>query len=353
LPNEPESERAVTNESPAAAAAAPAGQIVSIGGLGAQAGAPVDDPEEITALRERAATSLENGFGFVGDYGDAFAVLRANVTLEVTPPAECVEALARDQRDDGAFEPRGFVFAGATMSGLRDASVPAALVGTLEALSVLADLRAPSSGCAERAIGFLTRAQLADGSFGHRDPVAARPAGRTGARSEERVAEEGAVSADIVRDRLFVTGMLGGFAARTPYVRPEVLTWIARFLSRVFSPERVEGGGLGTIAAFAHFYANGGDPDLADEALQWCGRELERGFRTHRFEAHQVLRVLLSCDSTALPGATFDTVELLVRLLDEQAGDGGFAGLDPGGPPGRVAPTLDALMAIRALCHAL
>ena len=33
--------------------------------------------------------------------------------------------------------------------------------------------------------------------------------------------------------------------------------------------------------------------------------------------------------------------------------DGGFAELDPGGPPGRVAPTLDALIAIRGLCQSL
>ena len=115
----------------------------------------------------------------------------------------------------------------------------------------------------------------------------------------------------------------------------------------------MEGGRLASIAAFAHFFANGGAPDLSDEALQWCGRELERGFRTHRFESVQTFRVLFYCDAHALPGATLDAVELLDRLLDEQAADGGFAALDPGGPPGRVAPTIDALMAIRATCRAL
>lgn len=301
---------------------------------------PFDDSSAIDALRERAATSLEGALGFVTDYGDAFALQRAHVTLEAASPAECVEALAAHQQEDGSFAPIGFVFSGAMMSELRDASLATPLLGTLEALGVLADLRALSSGCAERAVEYLTRVQRADGSFGEVDPVAARtPAGEP--------------LENVVRDRLFVTGMLGGYAARTPYIRPEVLRSIASFLADLWSPDRVEDGRWSAIAAFSHFYANGGDPDLADEALQWCGRELERGFRTHRFEAHETVRVLLYCDSHGLPGATFDTVELLVRLLDQQAGDGGFAALDPGGPPGRVAPTLDALIALRTLCSAL
>ena len=63
--------------------------------------------------------------------------------------------------------------------------------------------------------------------------------------------------------------------------------------------------------------------------------------------------MLLYCDATGLPGATFDAVALLERLLDEQAPDGGFSALDPGGPPGRVAPTVDALLALKVLCRAL
>jgi hypothetical protein len=263
------------------------------------------------------------------------------VTLEAASQGECVEAVARHQREDGSFDPLGFVFSGATIAELRAARVSRPLIGTLEAFSVLADVRALASGCAERAVEFLTRMQRSDGSYGYSNPAA------------ERAATDEASWGEAVSDRLFLTGMFAGFAARTPYVRPEVLTSAATFLRRLFGPDRIEQGGWGTIAAFAHFYANGGDGELADEALQWCGRELERGFRTHRFEATQTIRVLLYCDSRALPGATFDIVELLDRLLEEQAGDGGFAPLDPAGPPGRVAPTLDALIAIRALCRAL
>jgi hypothetical protein len=175
--------------------------------------------------------------------------------------------------------------------------------------------------------------QRQDGSWGRVDPTA----------TEQAPAE----------DRLFATGMLAGYAMRTAFVRPEVVDWAGRFLGELWSPDRVEGGRLPSIAAFAHFFANGGQSDLADEGLQWCGRELERGFRTQRFEAVETLRVLFYCDARALPGATFDVVELLDGLLGEQAADGGFSALDPGGPPGRVAPTIDASMAIRSLCQAL
>ena len=307
----------------------PPDEILQIDGLQP----PQEDDDAVLALRERSATALERALGFVEDYGDALARLRAHVVLEAASPGEVVERLSSLQREDGGFEPLGFVFSGALTAELRRAAPEAGLVGTLEALAVLADVHGLTSPASERAVGYLTRVQRRDGSWGHVDPAASQPPPH--------------------EDRLFATGMLAGYAMRTPFVRPEVVEWAGRFLTGLWAPEQVEGGALANIAGFAHFFANGGAPDLSDEALQWCGRELERGFRTHRFEAVQTLRVLFYCDASALPGATFDVVELLDRLLGEQAADGGFAALDPGGPPGRVAPTIDALMAIRSLSLSL
>lgn len=302
--------------------------VIQIGGIGGSDGDEPDDSQAILELRERAATALERALGFIEDYGDDLARLRAHVVLEAVEPAEVIAQVSSAQQGDGSFPPIGSVFSGARMAELRTASMDAGLVGTLEALAVLADVRGLTTKATERAVEHLMRVQRKDGSWGH------------GGESDSE-------------ERLFATGMLAGYALRTPFVRPEVIEWAGRFLSELWSPEQVEGGRLASIAAFAHFFANGGGPDLSDEALQWCGRELERGFRTHRFEAVETLRVLFYCDAQALPGATFDVVELLDRLLSEQAADGGFAALDPGGPPGRVAPTIDALMAIRSLCQGL
>jgi len=312
-------------------------EIIQIAGLDAR---EPDDSEAIVARRQQAATALERGLCFIEDYGDELARMRAQVVLEVARPADVIEQVAGRQQQDGSFEPLGAVFSGARMGELREASLDAPLVGTLEALSVLADVRGLTSAHAERAIEYLTRVQRADGSWGHLDPVceAARPA-----EADERAAS----------DRLFATGMLAGYALRTPYVRPEVIEWAGRFLEGLWSPERVEGGRLASIAAFAHFFANGGAPELADAALQWCGRELERGFRTRRFEALAVVRVLLTSDAAALPGSSLAPPELLAALLSEQAADGGFAELESGGVAARVEPTIDATLGILRLCAAI
>ena len=84
--------------------------------------------------------------------------------------------------------------------------------------------------------------------------------------------------------------------------------------------------------------------DASDETLQWCGRELERGFRARVFSAVDALGVLVDCDAHSLPGARFEPGELLVALLTEQAGDGSFgAAAEPGA---RVEPTLRGLHAL-------
>ena len=58
-------------------------------------------------------------------------------------------------------------------------------------------------------------------------------------------------------------------------------------------------------------------------------------------------------DAQAMPGATFDVAELLSRILEEQAGDGGFAELSLEGPASRTTQTFDAMLGIVRLCAAL
>ena len=140
--------------------------------------------------------------------------------------------------------------------------------------------------------------------------------------------------------RRFETGMIAGLLARTRYARPEQLLAAAEFLSTQWSPDLVQGGSWRMIAAFASCFANI-DHDASDAILQWCGRELGRGFVTRAFDAVRTARVLVSCDAHGLPGAQLAREDLVIALVTEQRSDGSFAD--------DVDTTLDGLVALRRL----
>jgi hypothetical protein len=283
--------------------------------------------DELEALRLAAATALERGLGFVEAHGDALCVLRAHVILQARPVEEATDAIAQRQAADGSFAPLGLAAAGAP--GLREEAargLPEPLLGSLEALVALAGLSAlthPSVGALARYLGGV---QGADGSWGRDDGPAS--------------------------DRLYLTGMLAGLLGRTRYVRPEVLDEAGSFVAELFSPERVEERDWRSLVAFGVFFT-GVHHDLADGALQWIGRALERGFRERSYDAVETLQVLLQCGAMAVPGAELAPAELLRAVLAEQGPDGGFAELAEGGTPARVAPTVDGLQGIIALCDVL
>ena len=103
------------------------------------------------------------------------------------------------------------------------------------------------------------------------------------------------------------------------------------------------------VYSYALYYTNVHDEN-AEEALPWCGRELERGLAAGEHDAGKIVRTLLHCDASTLPGAEFDADGLLGVLLEEHAEDGGF---EPaaGEPAARVGSTLDAMLAILRLCR--
>lgn len=146
-------------------------------------------------------------------------------------------------------------------------------------------------------------------------------------------------------DAIFETGTLGGHLAKAPSASARLLDAASDWLAACFSPERVQGFQWRGVAAYAHVFANLPHA-AADEILQWCGRELERGFRTRRFDAVHTARVLVWCDAPGLPGAHLDAGELLEALLIEQAADGGF------GTRNRARYSWDAMVALVRLARA-
>jgi hypothetical protein len=261
--------------------------------------------------------------------------LRAEVLCEGRPASDLSDALFSSQAADGAL-PIGTLVSGGALGfpPIDLASLSPRqqkIVGTLEGLLQAGDARLLHATWVEAAARFLEDCQDDDGAF--RVPT-------IGDEAQGREAE------------IFWTGMIGGILGRTPFSRPSLLESAGAFLAMRFDPNAVEHDGYAALLAHSHFFTNVAH-DLSDEALQWCGRALEKGFRSRQLDAVSTLRVLLTCDAQAMPGASFDIAELLMRLLEEQARDGGFAELSLGGPSTRTTQTLDAMLAIVRLCAAL
>ena len=299
-------------------------------------GGAEDDSALIEALRLRAAESLERAYRFLETQPDQSALLRAQVLCEARPSADLAAKLGETQAADGRL-PIGTLVTGGGLgfppteiSGLSEDH--AALVGTLEALLIAGDAKVLHAEWVQQACRFVESQQADDGAY--------------------RVASVGADPEAEAKAEVFWTGMVGGILGRTPVSKTSHLEAAGKFLASRFTPDAVEHDGYSALLAYSHFYTNVPDEE-ADEALQWCGRALEKGFLSRSLDTVAVVRVLLTCDAQAMPGATFDITELLERLLDEQAGDGGFAELSLGGPASRTTQTFDAMLAIVRLCAAI
>jgi hypothetical protein len=199
---------------------------------------------------------------------------------------------------------------------IADAKSAATAIAVLDAIGVRRGAEV------ERAVAILSAAQRDDGSWSLGDEP-----------------DEGA--------RVVTTAQIAGHLAKTSCARPKVLRGAGAFLAARWGPELVQGGDPQAIAGLAQWYANTND-ELSDAALQWCGRELERGFRSGAIDALATARVFALCDAQALPGARLTADEVVLSLAAMQATDGGFgAGFDP--IPRRVEATLDALAALARL----
>jgi hypothetical protein len=189
----------------------------------------------------------------------------------------------------------------------------------LRVLGAAADLQALHLSFVERVCAFLETVQADDGSWGSNDE-----------------AEE---------SRIVRTGMIAGHLGKTRFARAATLTGAGDFIADRFTPDLVQNFNWAAIAAYANYFANV-PHDESDAVLQWIGRELERGFRSGRFDGVQTARVLLYAEAPSLPGGRVDASEAVERLLGEQQGDGGWLRFDDPAPAARLDHTLDALTAL-------
>ena len=137
--------------------------------------------------------------------------------------------------------------------------------------------------------------------------------------------------------------MLTGILARSPSAPVGLLAAAADWLAARFTPDAVKGFRWRPLAAYAAAFSNL-PHDEGDGILQWCGRELERGFRAGRFDPVQVARLLLWCDTPSLPGGQVSASEVLPLLVAAQADDGAFR---PGAPRAEtLQASWDALVAL-------
>jgi len=215
-------------------------------------------------------------------------------------------ALAEAQAPDGALRPWD------------EAPAPdPALAATLRGLTRLDALGLLDHPVGERATAWLLARQAPDGGWDE-----------PGADEERRIA---------------LTGEVAGLLAKTPFARASALAGAEAFLARLWSVERVQGPRYAPILAYVHALANV-PSELADEVLQWCGRELERGFRTHAFDAVAVARVFLRARARALPGASLEAGEVVATLLAAQAADGGWPAEAGGSRTGATLEAVEALL---------
>ena len=247
-------------------------------------------------------SSTADAQGVVARRAREFVLARGDA-LQRARAAAFFEAGARDEVRAG-------------VAGFADAAGAAAALAVLDALGVRRGAEV------ERAVEVLAAAQRDDGSWS-----------RAGGGDEAA--------------RVVATAHVAGLLAKTPFARAALLRAASAFLAPHWAPERVQSGDPIAIAAWAQWFANT-DDELSDAGLQWCGRELERGFRSGAIDPLAAARVFALCDAQALPGTRLGADEVVPSLAAAQAADGGFgAEFEP--IAARVEATLDALAALARL----
>lgn len=247
--------------------------------------------------------SVGRAHTFVVAEGSSLDRLFLDTLLRERPVTDLLSAFASGQGAGGALPP---------LRGAREPDRPST-VRALECLDALGMLDHPVP---EQACAYLCGSQAEDGGWGEGD-------------DEARIRE---------------TGRVAGMLAKTPFARPSVLRRAEAFLAERWSVERVQGPSYEPILAYTHLLTQV-PSERADEILQWCGRELERGLRLRAFSPLATARVFLRARVKGLPGAQIEASELVTGLITEQREDGSWRddGLHP------VDATLEAVEALLRL----
>ena len=180
-----------------------------------------------------------------------------------------------------------------------DGSLGGGLRSTLRLLTRLDALGMFDHPVGEAAVAFVSAAQHGDGGW-----------------------DDGASAGDEAA-RIALTGAAAGLLAKTPFARESALTAAERFLVERWSVERVQGPDYEPILAYTPLLVTF-PSEASDEILQWCGRELERGFRMQAFDPLPVARVFLRSRARALPGCAVEPHEIATGLITAQEADGGW-----------------------------
>ncbi len=238
----------------------------------------------------RTEEAVRRAAALVAAGSDELLARWAAVTAGTGDPQHAAEWVVTSQRPDGSFGD---------------------LPETRRVLSLLDDVGGRGGHVQEQAARWLGEVQAADGHWGEGDAAA------------------------------FETGVLVGLLARSPAAPAAVLDAAADWLAERFTPDTVGGFQWLPLAGYAAAFSNHLH-DAADGILQWCGRELDKGFRTRHFDAVLTARVLLWCDAPSLPGSQLSGAELAEALLEQQEPDGGW----PAPRERRLARAWDGLVAL-------
>lgn len=248
--------------------------------------------QDIVISMDQVVDALERAYAYVEEAGSELDCLRFQVLLEKASSEELGTALARLQTDEGFFLP----WPGKASDNIPDKVADAA--SSLEVLAVLDDHGLLNDPLLNSWVQAVSKTQGADGLWGN----------------------EGDATED---SRVYLSGMLGAFLVKSHSVRIVVVDEALEALAKAWSTERVSAETWPLLAAYFHFLTLASH-EIGDEALQWCGREFEKGMRGGVISALEAVRIFLFCEAYALPGISMDGGRLIPELLREQQKDGSF-----------------------------